>query len=119
MSSESVSSGMVQKTVEADLVSGKLVLRGAPEVLVDMACPKLDVGKLYESLFADIEAPTQISIESSSTVKGNEKAAKILDSIKRIVDEACEKINSELPVLLQSQAEKQSEEKALLQEAVS
>lgn len=109
MSSESVSSGTAQKEISIDLVDGELLIRGSVDVAVDIARPKLNIGKLYESLFADIEEPTSMEVKYSDALKGDRKAVEIADSIKTIIDDASEKINAELTLFLNSHEEEGEE----------
>lgn len=102
MSSENALSDMVQKEISIDLVDDKLVIHGTVDVTVDMGRPKLNIGKLYEALFADIEEPISMEVKYTSALKGDRKAVEIADSIKTIIDDASEKINAELVPFLNS-----------------
>ena len=107
MSSESVSSGMAREEISIDLVDGKLVIHGSDDVTVDVARPKLNIGKLYESLFADIDEPTAMEVRCSNALNSDRKVVEIANSIKTIIDDASEKINAELALLLALPSENQ------------
>lgn len=102
MSSENVLNDMVQKQIKIDLDSDKLVIRGDSEIFVELDEPKLNIGKLYESVFLNIDEPTAILVEVNSAIASLPKAKEIAGSIKTIIDEASTAINSELPDIIAS-----------------
>ncbi len=102
MSSENVLNDMVQEQIKIDLDSDKLVIRGGSAICVELDDPKLNIGKLYESVFASIDEPTNILVEIDSAVASLPKARDIAESIKTIIDEASATINNELPDIIAS-----------------
>ena len=102
MSSENASNDMVQKQIKIDLDSDKLVIRGDSEICVELDDPKLNIGKLYESVFASIDEPTAILVEIDNAIASLPKARDIAGSIKTIIDEASATINNELPDIIAS-----------------
>ena len=110
MSSESASSGMAQKEINIDLVDGKLVIRESAAVMVDMTSPKLNIGKLYESLFSDVDEPISMEVKYSNALKSDRKAVELANSIKTIIDDASEKINDDLAIFLASSGENREDD---------
>lgn len=102
MSSENALSDMVQKQIKIDLDLDKLVVRGDSEIFVELDEPKLNIGKLYESVFSNIDEPTVILVEIDNSVASLPKANEIARSIKTIIDEASATINKELPDIIAS-----------------
>lgn len=102
MSSENALNDMVQKQIKIDLDSDKLVIRGDSEICVELDDPKLNVGKLYESIFESIDKPTEILVEIDKAIASLPKARDIAGSIRTIIDEASATINNELPDIIAS-----------------
>ena len=100
MSSESALSDMAQKIISISLDSSKLVIHGDTEISIALDEPKLNVGKLYESVFLTIVEPTEIVVEIDRAIEGHPKARKIADDVKTIIEEASETINNELPDII-------------------
>lgn len=91
---------MAQKSIKLKMDAENIVVHGLTTISINIGDPKLNVGKLYESVFADIEKPTSVSVELDSSVSSNPKAREIANSIKTIIEEAVETINTELPLLI-------------------
>lgn len=91
--SGSDSNAMVQKTYRVGLKDGKIAFEGVGGFSIDIEDPKLNVGKLYSALFADVNEPTTISLEPAIELKQDRKASSFFESLKKIVDGACEKMN--------------------------
>lgn len=93
--SGSDSNAMVQKTYRVGLKDGKIAIEGADGFSIAVEDPKLNVGKLklYSALFAGIDRPTTISLEPTTELKQDQKARSFFESLKKIVDGACEKMN--------------------------
>lgn len=106
MSFENALSDMVQKQIKIDLDSDKLVVRGDSEIIIELDEPKLNIGKLYESVFSSIDEPTAILVEIDNAITSLPKAKEIAGSIKTIIDEASATINSELPDIIASMDDK-------------
>ena len=90
------SNAMAQKEYEAGLKDGKITIEGVDDFSIDVEDPKLNVGKLYSALFAGIDGPTTISLEPTTELKQDHKAFSFFESLKKIVDGACEKMNQGL-----------------------
>ena len=84
------SNAMAQKAYKVGLKDGKIAIDGFS---IDVEDPKLNVGKLYSALFAGIDEPTTISLEPTTELKQDRKAFSFFESLKKIVDGACEKMN--------------------------
>ena len=91
--SGSDSSAMAQKTYRVGLKDGKIAIEGVDGFSIAVEDPKLNVGKLYSALFADVNEPTTITLEPAIELKQDRKAFSFFESLKKIVDGACEKIN--------------------------
>lgn len=91
--SGSDSNAMVQKTYRVGLKDGKIAIEGVDGFSIAVEDPKLNVGKLYSALFAGIDRPTTISLEPTTVLKQDQKARSFFESLKKIVDGACEKMN--------------------------
>ena len=87
------SSAMAQKVYKVELKDGKIAIEGVDGFFIDIEDPKLNVGKLYSALFADVNEPTTISLEPAIELKQNRKAFSFFESLRKIVDGACEKMN--------------------------
>lgn len=87
------SSAMVQKTYRVGLRDGKIAIEGVDGFSIDVEDPKLNVGKLYSALFVGIDRPTTISLEPTTELQQDRKASSFFESLKKIVDGACEKMN--------------------------
>ena len=87
------SSAMAQKAYKVGLKDGKIAIEGIDGFSIDVEDPKLNVGKLYSALFAGIDRPTTISLEPTTELKQDQKARSFFESLKKIVDGACEKMN--------------------------
>ena len=87
------SSAMAQKAYKVGLKDGKIAIEGVDGFFIDVEDPKLNVGKLYSALFAGIDRPTTISLEPTTELKQDRKAFSFFESLKKIVDGACEKMN--------------------------
>lgn len=87
------SSAMAQKAYKVGLKDGKVAIEGADGFSIDVEDPKLNVGKLYSALFVGIDSPTIISLEPTTELKQDRKAFSFFESLKKIVDSACEKMN--------------------------
>ena len=87
------SSAMAQKEYKVGLKDGKIVIEEVDGFFIDVEDPKLNVGGLYSAIFADINEPTIISLEPTIELKQNRKAFSFFESLKKIVDGACEKMN--------------------------
>ena len=87
------SNAMAQKEYKIGLKDGRIAIEGVDDFSIDIEDPKLNVGKLYSALFAGIDVPTTISLEPSTELKQDRKAFSFFESLKRIVDGACEKMN--------------------------
>lgn len=72
---------------------GRSRSRGIDGFSIDVEDPKLNVGKLYSALFADVNEPTTITLEPAIELKQDRKASSFFESLKKIVDGACEKMN--------------------------
>lgn len=94
--SGSDSNAMVQKTYRVGLKDGKIAIEGVDGFSIAVEDPKLNVGKLYSALFAGIDEPTTISLEPATELKQDRKAFSFFESLKKIVDGACEKMNPSL-----------------------
>ena len=68
---------------------GKIAIEGVDGFSIAVEDPKLNVGKLY----ADVNEPTTISLEPTTELKQDRKAFSFFESLKKIVDGACEKMN--------------------------
>lgn len=90
------SNAMAQKVYEVGLKDGKIAIEGVDGFSIDIEDPKLNVGKLYTALFAGIDEPTTISLEPTTELKQDRKAFSFFESLKKIVDGACEKMNPSL-----------------------
>lgn len=90
------SNAMAQKAYEVKLKDGKIAIEGVDDFSIDLEDPQLNVGKLYSALFAEIDKPTTISLEPATELKQDPKAFSFFESLKKIVDGACEKMNSGL-----------------------
>lgn len=106
MSSGNASSDMAQKKIDLKLDSNNLIIRGDTDVNISLDEPKINVGKLYESVFSGIDTPTKITVDFEAAITRHSKAQEIAKSIKIIIDEASEAINSELPNVIASLDEK-------------
>lgn len=84
---------MVQKAYKVGLKDGKIAVEGVDGFSIDVEDPKLNVGKLYSALFDGIDEPTTISLEPTTELKQDHKAFSFFESLKKIVDGACEKMN--------------------------
>ena len=78
------------------LLLPKIAIEGVDGFSIDVEDPKLNVGKLYSALFAGIDEPTTISLEPTTELKQDLKAFSFFESLKKIVDGACEKMNPSL-----------------------
>lgn len=87
------SSAMTQKACKVGLKDGKIAIEKIDGFSIDVEDPKLNVGKLYSALFADVNEPTTISLEPAIELKQDRKAFSFFESLKKIVDGACEKMN--------------------------
>lgn len=87
---------MAQKAHKVGLKDGKIAIEGVDGFSIDVEDPKLNVGKLYSALFAGIDEPTTISLEPTTELKQDLKAFSFFESLKKIVDGACEKMNPSL-----------------------
>lgn len=87
------SSAMAQKAYKVGLKDGKIAIEGIDGFSIDVEDPKLNVGKLYSALFADVNEPTTITLEPAIELKQDRKAFSFFESLKKIVDSACEKMN--------------------------
>ena len=87
------SSVTVRRAYEVSLKDGKITIEGIEGFSIDVGDPKLNVGKLYSALFAGIDEPTTITLEASADLKRDGKAYSFFESLKKIVDGACEKMN--------------------------
>lgn len=101
MSSENVSNVTDRKEISVGLQSGKILFVGFPSLSIEVSKPKLNIGKLYDALFKEIDAPIAISLKPDPSIKQDRNALAIFDSVKSIVDAACESINEELPTVLE------------------
>lgn len=90
------SNAMAQKAYKVGLKDGKIAIEGVDGFSIDVEDPKLNVGKLYSALFAGIDRPTTISLEPLTELKQDRKAFSFFESLKKIVDGACEKMNPSL-----------------------
>lgn len=72
---------------------GRSRSRGVDGFSIAVEDPKLNVGKLYSALFADVNEPTTISLEPAIELKQDRKTFSFFESLKKIVDGACEKMN--------------------------
>lgn len=90
------SNAMAQKAYKVGLKDGKIAIEGVDGFSIDVEDPKLNVGKLYSALFAGIDEPTTISLEPTTELKQDLKAFSFFESLKKIVDGACEKMNPSL-----------------------
>lgn len=90
------SNAMAQKAYKVGLKDGKIAIEGVVDFSIDIEDPKLNVGKLYSALFAGIDEPTTISLEPATELKQDRKAFSFFESLKKIVDGTCEKINPSL-----------------------
>lgn len=91
--SGSDSSAMAQKAYKVGLKDGKIAIEGVADFSIDVEDPKLNVGKLYTALFAGLDRPTTISLEPTTELRQDRKAFSFFESLKEIVDGACEKMN--------------------------
>lgn len=91
--SGSDSNAMVQKAYRVGLKDGKIAIEGVDGFSIAVEDPKLNVGKLYLALFVGIDRPTTISLEPTIELKQDRKAFSFFESLRRIVDGACEKMN--------------------------
>ena len=87
------SSAMAQKAYKVGLKDGKIAIEGVGGFSIDVEDPKLNVGKLYSALFVGIDRSTTISLEPTTELKQDRKAFSFFESLKKIVDGACEKMN--------------------------
>ena len=85
--SGSDSNAMVQKTYRVGLKDGKIAIEGVDGFSIAVE------GKLYSALFADVNEPTAITLEPAIELKQDRKASSFFESLKKIVDGACEKMN--------------------------
>ena len=63
------SSAMAQKAYKVGLKDGKIAIEGIDGFSIDVEDPKLNVGKLYSALFADVNEPTTITLEPAIELK--------------------------------------------------
>lgn len=101
MSSENASNVTGQKEISVRLQSGKILFERAPSLSIEVSKPKLNIGELYDALFKEIDAPVAILLKPDPSIKQDKSALAIFDSVKSIVDAACESINKELPAVLE------------------
>ena len=94
--SGSDSNAMVQKTYRVGLKDGKIAIEGVDGFSIAVEDPKLNVGKLYTALFAGLDRPTTIFLEPTTELRQDRKAFSFFESLKKIVDGACEKMNQGL-----------------------
>lgn len=87
------SNAMAQKAYKVGLKDGKIAIEGVDDFSIVIEDPKLNVGKLYSALFAEIDEPTTISLEPATELKQDLQAFSFFESLKKIVDGACEKMN--------------------------
>ena len=87
------SNAMAQKAYKVGLKDGKIAIEGVDGFSIDVEDPKLNVAKLYSALFAGIDEPTTIFLEPTTELKQDRKAFSFFESLKKIVDGACEKMN--------------------------
>lgn len=87
------SNATARKEYKVELSDGKIVIDGVADFSIDVCDPKLNVGRLYAALFADISEPTLIVLEPTSELRQNQKAASFFESLRKIVNDACEKMN--------------------------
>lgn len=87
------SSAMDQKAYKVGLKDGKIAIEGVSGFSIDIEDPKLNVGKLYSALFVGIDRPTTIYLEPTTELRQDRKAFSFFESLKKIVDGACEKMN--------------------------
>ena len=95
------SNAIAQKEYRAKLKDGAIVIEEVEGFSVDVSDPKLNIGKLYRALFEDIDKPTRILLEPDVALRQDAKAFAFFESIKKIVEGACEKMNPELEKLCQ------------------
>lgn len=93
MLSEKDSSVIAQKEYKVELNDGKIEIEGIHGFSIDVADPKLSLGKLYDALFSDITEPTRILLKPTAELEQDQKAHAFFGSLKEIVDGACEKMN--------------------------
>ena len=87
------SNAMAQKAYKVGLKHGRIAIEGVDDFSIDIEDPKLNVGKLYYALFAGIDKPTRISLQPTIELKQDRKAFSFFESLEKIVDGACEKMN--------------------------
>lgn len=101
MSSENASSVTDRKEINVKLQSGKMTFEGVPSLSIDISEPRLNIGKLYDALFKEVDAPITISLNPDLPIKQDKNALAVFNSVKSIVDAACESINEKLPAVLE------------------
>lgn len=106
------SSAMAQKAYKVGLKDGKIAIEGVDGFFIDIEDPKLNVGKLYSALFADVNEPTTISLEPAIELKQNHKAFSFFESLRKIVDGACEKMNPGLAEIVKKAEELDADDEA-------
>ena len=87
------SNAIARKEYKVGLSDGKIVIDGVADFSIDVCNPKLNVGRLYAALFANISEPTLIVLEPTSGLRQDQKAASFFESLRKIVNDACEKMN--------------------------
>ena len=80
------SSAIAQKAYKVGLKDGKIAIEGIDGFSIDVEDPKLNVGKLYSALFADVNEPTTITLEPAIELKQDRKASSFFESLKKIVE---------------------------------
>ena len=106
------SSAMAQKVYKVGLKDGKIAIEGVDVFFIDIEDPKLNVGKLYSALFVGINRPTTISLEPTTELKQDRKALSFFESLKKIVDGACEKMNPGLAQIAKKAEEFDADDEA-------
>lgn len=108
------SNAMAQKTYSVGLKDGEVTIEGVEGFSISVEDPKLNVGKLYSALFAGIDRPTTITLEPSTKLKQDRKAFSFFESLKKIVDGACEKMNPGLAEITRKAEVLEDDDEAML-----
>lgn len=88
MSSEGASSATEHRTLRVVLSNGKISFDGVGGFSIDLENPELRLGDLYDAVFAPIEVPTSLTVESSPEIAKIPKAMEYYKDLKALVEAA-------------------------------
>lgn len=84
---------MEHRTLRVILSNGKISFDGVKGFSIDLENPELRVNDLYDAVFASIETPTALTVESSPKVANDAKAAEYYKDLKSLIETAAKMIN--------------------------